>query len=78
MNAPWKASMPGNRDPFASFLCDEAALEVLRYAHGWAAKQAIEVTVDQKISIIAALEDAQRRVIDLTVQEIVTDEIRSD
>ncbi|MEJ6011877.1 pilus assembly protein CpaE [Novosphingobium aquae] len=30
MNAPWKASMPGNRDPFASFLCDEAALEVLR------------------------------------------------
>ena len=56
----------------------KAALEVLRYAHGWAAKQAIEVTVDQKISIIAALEDAQRRVIDLTVQEIVTDEIRSD
>ena len=30
MNAPWKASMPGNRDPFAAFLCDEAALEVLR------------------------------------------------
>ena len=22
--------MPGNRDPFAAFLCDEAALEVLR------------------------------------------------
>ena len=30
MNAPWKSSMPGNRDPFAAFLCDEAALEVLR------------------------------------------------
>ena len=30
MNAPWKAAMPGNRDPFAAFLCDEAALEVLR------------------------------------------------
>ena len=48
----------------------KAALEVLRYAHGWAAKQAIEVTVDQKISITAALEDAQRRVIDLAVMEI--------
>ncbi len=30
MNAPWKAPMPGDRDPFAAFLCDEAALEVLR------------------------------------------------
>jgi len=30
MNAPWKASMPGNRDPFAAYLCDESALDVLR------------------------------------------------
>ncbi|AKM06470.1 pilus assembly protein CpaE [Pelagerythrobacter marensis] len=28
MNAPWKPS--GNRDPFAAFMCDEAALDVLR------------------------------------------------
>ena len=28
MNAPWKAG--GNRDPFAAFICDEAALDVLR------------------------------------------------
>ncbi len=27
MNAPWK---PGNRDAFASFICDEASLDVLR------------------------------------------------
>jgi len=47
----------------------KAALEVLRYAHGWAAKQAIEVTIDQKISITAALEQAQRRMIDITVQD---------
>ena len=47
----------------------KAALEVLRYAHGWAAKQAIEVTVDQKISITAALEQAQQRVIELTATE---------
>jgi pilus assembly protein CpaE len=30
MNAPWKAGIPGNRDPFAAFICDEAALDVLR------------------------------------------------
>jgi pilus assembly protein CpaE len=30
MNAPWKAGTPGNRDPFASFICDENALDVLR------------------------------------------------
>jgi len=30
MNAPWKAGMPGNRDPFAAFLCDDTALDVVR------------------------------------------------
>lgn len=30
MNAPWKAGMPGNRDPFAAFICDDNALDVLR------------------------------------------------
>jgi pilus assembly protein CpaE len=30
MNAPWKPGMPGNRDPFSAFLCDETALDVLR------------------------------------------------
>jgi pilus assembly protein CpaE len=30
MNAPWKGGMPGNRDPFAAYVCDEASLDVLR------------------------------------------------
>jgi pilus assembly protein CpaE len=30
MNAPWKSGMSGNRDPFAAYICDEAALDVLR------------------------------------------------
>ncbi|MBC2670827.1 pilus assembly protein CpaE [Novosphingobium piscinae] len=30
MNAPWKANTPGSRDPFAAFICDDAALDVLR------------------------------------------------
>ncbi|TMM48755.1 pilus assembly protein CpaE [Qipengyuania marisflavi] len=30
MNAPLKLGTPGNRDPFAAFICDENALDVLR------------------------------------------------
>jgi hypothetical protein len=48
---------------------------MLRYSHDWAAKQAIEVTIDQKISITAALEEAQRRVIDLTVEDYANDTV---
>ena len=44
----------------------KAATEMLRYAHGWVAKQAVEVSIEQKISITAALEQAKQRVIDIT------------
>ncbi|ANU08601.1 pilus assembly protein CpaE [Paraurantiacibacter namhicola] len=30
MNAPWKPNLAGNRDPFAAFICDDAALDQLR------------------------------------------------
>ncbi|WP_298464490.1 pilus assembly protein CpaE [uncultured Erythrobacter sp.] len=30
MNAPWKSGLPGNRDPFAAYICDDNALDVLR------------------------------------------------
>jgi len=30
MNAPWKSGMPGNRDPYAAYICDDAALDVMR------------------------------------------------
>lgn len=30
MNAPWKANLPGNRDPFHAFVCDENTLDALR------------------------------------------------
>ncbi len=30
MNAPWKPGTQGTRDPFAAFICDDAALDVLR------------------------------------------------
>ena len=47
----------------------KAATEMLRYAHGWVAKQAVEVSIEQKISITAALEEARRRVIDITPED---------
>ncbi len=39
MNAPWKSGSQGNRDAFASFICDENSLDVLRpviIEMGWA------------------------------------------
>lgn len=30
MSASLKTTMPGNRDPFAAYICDETALDVLR------------------------------------------------
>jgi hypothetical protein len=42
----------------------KAALEILRYAHKWSAPQSIQVQVEQRISILAALEEAQMRVIE--------------
>jgi len=42
----------------------KAALEILKHAHGWVAKQAVEVSVEQTISIKHALDLAQQRVID--------------
>jgi pilus assembly protein CpaE len=30
MNAPWKPGPQGTRDPFAAYICDDAALDVLR------------------------------------------------
>ena len=42
----------------------KAALEMLKHAHGWVAKQAVSVEVNQTISITAALQEAQQRVIE--------------
>jgi hypothetical protein len=44
----------------------KAALEILKHAHGWTAKTAIDVNIDQTISVKHALELAQQRVIEGT------------
>ena len=52
----------------------KAALEILKHQHGWVAKQAISVEVDQRISITGALAEAQKRaleVIDVSPTEVL-------
>lgn len=43
----------------------KAALDILKHQHGWVAKQAISVEIDQRISITQALAEAERRVIEI-------------
>jgi hypothetical protein len=47
----------------------KAALEMLKYAHRWSAPQSVQIQVDQKISITAALEQAKMRVIEGTLAD---------
>jgi hypothetical protein len=42
----------------------KAALAVLQHQHGWVAKQQLSIDVEQRISITAALETAQQRVVE--------------
>lgn len=47
----------------------KAALEILKHAHGWVAKQAVSIEVDQRISVIDALRAAESRVIEGAISE---------
>lgn len=49
----------------------KAALAILQHTHGWVAKQAISVEVDQRISVIDALRAAEARAIDGQVTEVI-------
>lgn len=49
----------------------KAALAILQHTHGWVAKQAISVEVDQRISVIDALRAADARIIDGSVTDVL-------
>ena len=42
----------------------KAALDILKHQHGWKAAQSLEISVEGQISVLAALEKAQQRVIE--------------
>jgi hypothetical protein len=50
----------------------KAALDILKHTHGWVAKQAVTVEVNQTISITSALQEAQRRVIEGVAEAAAT------
>ena len=54
----------------------KAALAILQNVHGWVAKQAISVDVNQSISITAALQEAERRVLDVVDVEVISEDRR--
>jgi hypothetical protein len=56
----------------------KAALEILKHQHGWVAKQQIDVSIDQQISITGALEKARTRVLEGLYEEVVLVEDQSD
>jgi hypothetical protein len=51
----------------------KAALDILKHVHKWTAPQSVQVQVEQRISIIAALEEAQQRVIEGQVLDASAD-----
>lgn len=46
----------------------KAALEILKHQHDWVAKQQVQVDVNQQISILGALREAEQRVEVIDVQ----------
>jgi hypothetical protein len=55
----------------------KAALEILKHQHGWVAKQAISVEVDQRISITGALAEAQKRALEVIDAEVIETQINA-
>ena len=49
----------------------KAALEILKHQHSWVAKQAVSIEVDQRISITAALREAETRAIEVIDAEVL-------
>jgi hypothetical protein len=56
----------------------KAALAILQNVHGWVAKQAISVDVNQSISITAALQEAQQRVLNVVDVEAISEDTSMD
>ena len=49
----------------------KAALDILKHVHKWTAPQSVQVQIEQRISILAALEEATTRVIEGSVLDTV-------
>ena len=59
-----EAEMAGHLREAARSGDAKAALEILKHRHAWVATQQVQIDVRQQISVLAALEQAQGRVIE--------------
>ena len=69
MNAPWNSSMPGNRDPFAAFICDDNALDTLRPVVaelGWAPEKCAKGGLRNAIQSLSVSASPNILVVDLS------------
>ncbi|GAB5348098.1 pilus assembly protein CpaE [Alteriqipengyuania sp. 357] len=69
MNAPWNSGMSGNRDPFAAFVCDDAALDTLRPVVaelGWAPEKCAKGGLRNAIQSLSVSASPNILVVDLS------------
>jgi pilus assembly protein CpaE len=69
MNAPWKSSAAGNRDPFSAFVCDDLTLDVVRSVcdeMGWVQEKANKGGLRNAIQSLSVSASPQILLVDLS------------
>ena len=69
MNAPWNSNLPGNRDPFAAFICDDTALDTLRPVVaelGWAPEKCAKGGLRNAIQSLSVSASPNILIVDLS------------
>jgi pilus assembly protein CpaE len=69
MNAPWKSSAAGNRDPFSAFVCDDLTLDVVRSVcdeMGWVQEKANKGGLRNAVQSLSVSASPQILLVDLS------------
>jgi pilus assembly protein CpaE len=69
MNAPWKSSAAGNRDPFSAYVCDDLTLDVVRSVSeemGWASEKANKGGLRNAVQSLSVTASPQILLVDLS------------
>jgi pilus assembly protein CpaE len=69
MNAPWKSSVAGNRDPFSAYVCDDLTLEVVRSVcdeMGWQQEKANKGGLRNAVQSLSVSASPQILLVDLS------------
>ncbi len=69
MNAPWKAGVAGNREPFTAYVCDDMTLDVIRSVSdemGWAQEKAFKGGLRNAVQSLSVAASPQILLVDLS------------